>query len=94
MWFATVPGAEGARPAAIGRCVVDGRWAGFAAVEVDPVRMAYYRHARVVDDLAEFAEGVLDGGADEASRLDDLGWLRRLLAPGGAVALALADPAG
>jgi spectinomycin phosphotransferase len=54
---------------------------GYGPVEVDPARMAYYRHARVVDDLAEFAEGVLDGGAGEASRLDDLGWLRRLLAP-------------
>ncbi|MCZ9340274.1 GNAT family N-acetyltransferase, partial [Streptomyces sp. TRM76130] len=30
VWFATVPGAgEGEAPAAIGRCVVDGRWAGF-----------------------------------------------------------------
>ncbi|GAB2987151.1 GNAT family N-acetyltransferase [Streptomyces pseudoechinosporeus] len=36
VWFATVPGAEPGSPAAIGRCVVDGRWAGFAAVEVDP----------------------------------------------------------
>src|SRR5690606_30254699 len=37
VWFATVPGEPGAEaPAAIGRCVVDGRWAGFAAVEVDP----------------------------------------------------------
>lgn len=34
VWFATVPGEDA--PAAIGRCVVDGRWAGFAAVEVDP----------------------------------------------------------
>lgn len=36
-WFATVAGespAEG--PAAIGRLVVDGRWAGFSAVEVAP----------------------------------------------------------
>ncbi|CAM5602551.1 GNAT family N-acetyltransferase [Streptomyces pseudogriseolus] len=39
VWFATVPGGPGAAaPAAIGRCVVDGRWAGFAAVEVDPAR--------------------------------------------------------
>lgn len=30
VWFATLPGQ------AIGRMVVDGRWAGFAAVEVDP----------------------------------------------------------
>lgn len=37
VWFASVPGdEEGAAPAAIGRCVVDGRWAGFMAVEVDP----------------------------------------------------------
>ncbi|MER5223474.1 GNAT family N-acetyltransferase [Streptomyces flaveus] len=36
VWFATVPGADPGSPAAIGRCVVDGRWAGFAAVEVDP----------------------------------------------------------
>nr|WP_202446703.1 GNAT family N-acetyltransferase [Streptomyces sp. SID5468] len=36
VWFATVPGEPGEPPAAIGRCVVDGVWAGFAAVEVDP----------------------------------------------------------
>ncbi|GAA2650027.1 GNAT family N-acetyltransferase [Streptomyces vastus] len=36
VWFATVPGADPGSPAAIGRCVVDGRWAGFAALEVDP----------------------------------------------------------
>lgn len=35
VWFASVPG-SGESPAAIGRCVVDGRWAGFMAVEVDP----------------------------------------------------------
>ncbi|MFJ2767749.1 GNAT family N-acetyltransferase [Streptomyces sp. NPDC087300] len=35
VWFASVPG-SGDSPAAIGRCVVDGRWAGFMAVEVDP----------------------------------------------------------
>lgn len=36
VWFAEIAG-EG-EPAAIGRCVVDGRWAGFAAVEVAPER--------------------------------------------------------
>nr|WP_322973169.1 GNAT family N-acetyltransferase [Peterkaempfera griseoplana] len=36
VWFGTVPGPEGSAPAAIGRCVVDGAWAGFSAVEVDP----------------------------------------------------------
>ncbi|MFF3851313.1 GNAT family N-acetyltransferase [Streptomyces sp. NPDC002328] len=37
VWFASVPG-EADVPAAVGRCVVDGRWAGFAAVEVDPAQ--------------------------------------------------------
>ncbi|MFF9684887.1 GNAT family N-acetyltransferase [Streptomyces sp. NPDC014623] len=37
VWFASVPGDGPAdAPAAIGRCVVDGRWAGFMAVEVGP----------------------------------------------------------
>ncbi len=35
VWFATVPGAGGT-PLAIGRCVVDGDWACFGAVEVAP----------------------------------------------------------
>ncbi|WP_128379604.1 GNAT family N-acetyltransferase [Streptomyces cavernae] len=36
VWFATIPGEGRDEPVAIGRCVVDGRWAGFAAVEVAP----------------------------------------------------------
>ncbi len=40
VWFATVPGAEGGPPAAIGRCVIDGRWAGFAAVRSTPPSVA------------------------------------------------------
>lgn len=39
VWFASVPEGDGAGAgecAAIGRCVVDGRWAGFMAVEVAP----------------------------------------------------------
>ncbi|WP_455768738.1 GNAT family N-acetyltransferase [Kitasatospora purpeofusca] len=35
VWFASVPGAGPDRvPLAVGRCVVDGAWAGFGAVEV------------------------------------------------------------
>ncbi|MDH6123238.1 GNAT family N-acetyltransferase [Kitasatospora sp. GP82] len=34
VWFATVPGPEA--PLAIGRCVIDGPWACFAAIEVSP----------------------------------------------------------
>ncbi|WP_405006028.1 GNAT family N-acetyltransferase [Kitasatospora purpeofusca] len=35
VWFASVPGAgPGRAPLAVGRCVVDGPWAGFGAVEV------------------------------------------------------------
>ncbi|MDX3755693.1 GNAT family N-acetyltransferase [Streptomyces sp. AK02-04a] len=63
VWFATVPGAEGGPPAAIGRCVVDGRWAGFAAVEVDP---AQRRRGLATAVMAALARRALDEGASAA----------------------------
>ncbi|MER6628322.1 GNAT family N-acetyltransferase [Streptomyces sp. NPDC000987] len=64
VWFATVPGAaEGAAPAAIGRCVVDGRWAGFAAVEVDP---AQRRRGLATAVMAALAQRALAEGASAA----------------------------
>jgi ribosomal protein S18 acetylase RimI-like enzyme len=63
VWFASVPGAEGDAPAAIGRCVVDGRWAGFAAVEVDP---AQRRRGLATTVMAALARQALDEGASAA----------------------------
>ncbi|MGI5378004.1 GNAT family N-acetyltransferase [Streptomyces sp. CA-251387] len=63
VWFATVPGAAGGAPAAIGRCVVDGRWAGFAAVEVDP---ALRRQGLATRVMAALARRALDEGASAA----------------------------
>ncbi|MEU0035959.1 GNAT family N-acetyltransferase [Streptomyces sp. NPDC006333] len=63
VWFATVPGAAGEAPAAIGRCVVDGRWAGFAAVEVDP---AQRRRGLATAVMAALAGRALDEGASAA----------------------------
>ncbi|WAZ23941.1 GNAT family N-acetyltransferase [Streptomyces cinnabarinus] len=62
VWFATVPG-DGEVPAAIGRCVVDGRWAGFAAVEVDP---ALRRRGLASAVMAALAARALDEGASAA----------------------------
>ncbi|MET9729864.1 GNAT family N-acetyltransferase [Streptomyces sp. NPDC006458] len=59
VWFASVPG-EGGVPAAIGRLVVDGRWAGFAAVEVDPARR---REGLGTAVMAALARQALDEGA-------------------------------
>jgi ribosomal protein S18 acetylase RimI-like enzyme len=64
VWFATVPGAAGEDvPAAVGRCVVDGRWAGFAAVEVDP---ALRRRGLATAVMAALARQALDEGASAA----------------------------
>ncbi|MFD4691516.1 GNAT family N-acetyltransferase [Streptomyces sp. NPDC058463] len=61
VWFATVPGesADGV-PAAIGRCVVDGRWAGFMAVEVGP---EYRRRGLATAVMTALARKALDEGA-------------------------------
>ncbi|WP_405478705.1 GNAT family N-acetyltransferase [Streptomyces sp. NBC_00009] len=62
VWFATVPG-EGGEPDAIGRCVVDGRWAGFAAVEVAPSRRRQGLASAVMTALSRRA---LEEGASAA----------------------------
>ncbi|MEU7034295.1 GNAT family N-acetyltransferase [Streptomyces sp. NPDC046237] len=62
VWFAVVPGTEDI-PAAIGRCVVDGRWAGFMAVEVDP---AQRRQGLATAVMAALARQALGEGASAA----------------------------
>ncbi|MEU6059974.1 GNAT family N-acetyltransferase [Streptomyces sp. NPDC047097] len=79
VWFATVPDEEapGGVPAAIGRCVVDGRWAGFMAVEVAPERR---REGLATAVMAALARRALDEGASAA-------WLQVETANEGAHAL-------
>ncbi|MGW4203585.1 GNAT family N-acetyltransferase [Streptomyces sp. NPDC004726] len=62
VWFASVPG-TGEVPAAIGRCVVDGRWAGFMTVEVDP---AYRRQGLATAVMTALARRALEEGASAA----------------------------
>jgi len=75
VWFATVPAdgdgdgdgdGAGDAPAAIGRLVVDGRWAGFAAVEVDP---GLRRRGLATAVMAALAGRALQEGASA-------GWLQ------------------
>ncbi|MFJ9107287.1 GNAT family N-acetyltransferase [Streptomyces sp. NPDC102283] len=74
VWFATVPAVTGAPdadpdaasaapPAAIGRCVVDGRWAGFMAVEVAP---ELRRRGLAGTVMAALARRALEEGASAA----------------------------
>ena len=63
VWFATVPGAEGEPATAIGRCVVDGRWAGFGAVEVSSDQR---RRGLAGAVMATLARAAADEGADLA----------------------------
>ncbi|MFJ6885596.1 GNAT family N-acetyltransferase [Streptomyces californicus] len=62
VWFATVAG-DGGAPDAIGRCVVDGRWAGFMAVEVAPERQ---RRGLATTVMTALARRALDEGASAA----------------------------
>jgi ribosomal protein S18 acetylase RimI-like enzyme len=61
--FATVPGDAPDRPAAVGRCAVDGRWAGFAAIGVDA---AHRRRGLATAVMAELARAALAAGASAA----------------------------
>ncbi|MDN3294578.1 GNAT family N-acetyltransferase [Streptomyces ficellus] len=77
VWFASLPGEGDDVPAAIGRCVVDGRWAGFMAVEVDP---ASRRQGLGTAVMAALARRALEEGASAA-------WLQVEADNGGALAL-------
>ncbi|MFD8204394.1 GNAT family N-acetyltransferase, partial [Streptomyces sp. NPDC059701] len=61
LWYARVPGPG--PPPPIGRCVVDGRWASFAAVEVDPGQR---RRGLATAVMAALARRALDEGASAA----------------------------
>ncbi|WP_197287707.1 GNAT family N-acetyltransferase [Streptomyces apocyni] len=78
VWFASVPGESGEAgvpgeagkagkageaPVAIGRCVVDGRWAGFMAVEVAPGRR---REGLATAVMTALAQRALEEGASAA----------------------------
>jgi GNAT superfamily N-acetyltransferase len=63
VWFASIQGAADAPPAAIGRCVIDGRWAGFMAVEVDP---AQRRQGLATIVMTALARRALEEGASAA----------------------------
>ncbi|WP_182312891.1 GNAT family N-acetyltransferase [Streptomyces sp. SCUT-3] len=65
VWFAAVDGEGGEEgvPDAVGRCVVDGRWAGFAALEVDPGQR---RRGLATAVTAALARRALSEGADAA----------------------------
>ncbi|MFD9412023.1 GNAT family N-acetyltransferase [Streptomyces sp. NPDC059989] len=58
VWFASLAGGR-----AIGRCVVDGRWAGFAAVTVDP---EHRREGLATAVMAALARKALEEGASAA----------------------------
>ncbi|MGW6685864.1 GNAT family N-acetyltransferase [Streptomyces sp. NPDC054961] len=76
VWFAALPGR------AIGRLVVDGRWAGFAAVEVDP---EHRRQGLATAVMAALALRALEEGASAA-------WLQ--VESGNAAARALYEGMG
>lgn len=58
VWFASLGGGR-----AIGRCVVDGRWAGFAAVTVDP---EHRRRGLATAVMTALARRALEEGASAA----------------------------
>ncbi|WP_030544983.1 GNAT family N-acetyltransferase [Streptomyces albus] len=66
VWFAAVPAdgqPDAAATAAIGRCVVDGRWAGFSAVETAP---EHRRRGLASAVMAALAARALEEGASAA----------------------------
>jgi spectinomycin phosphotransferase len=67
---------------------------GYGHADINPVAMAYYRYARIVEDMGGFGEHVflMDGASDESKQVS-IQWFRLMFEPGYGVEVAheLAD---
>jgi len=53
---------------------------GYGPVDLEPTLLAYYRAERKLDDAALFIASLLDDSLSEATKENELFWLRRILA--------------
>ncbi|MBA3524488.1 MAG: aminoglycoside phosphotransferase family protein, partial [Geodermatophilaceae bacterium] len=65
--------------------------AGYGPVVVDPVRLAYFRCERAVEDVLGLAEMVLDAAPDPTAMAEVLGHFLGALSPSGIATAALAS---
>lgn len=61
---------------------------GYGAVIIDPLRMAYYRYARAVEEIAEFAVQILDSDSSDEALADAFRWFKAQFGPSGIIAKA------
>jgi spectinomycin phosphotransferase len=62
---------------------------GYGTIEPDPVALAYYRHHRIIRDLAEDCAAVFDSSEGGASRAEALALASRTVGPGGRIDVVL-----
>lgn len=61
---------------------------GYGETTIDPLVLAYYRYARVVEDLGAFAEDVFYRDTSDATKEDSIYWFRVQFSPGGLIEAA------
>jgi spectinomycin phosphotransferase len=61
---------------------------GYGAVPVDPEAIVYYRHERILEDIAEIGRSVFEGGASESSNATEVTLATTLFEAGGDIAVA------
>jgi len=69
-------------------------YAGYGDVPVDRARLAYYRYARIVEDLAIYADDLLQGDPASPDRADALQYMLANFQAGGTLAIARAADTG
>jgi spectinomycin phosphotransferase len=73
----------------------DSFFAGYGAIEIDALMLAYYQHDWSVEDMGAFGEETLNlDSTRAATRANSLHWFINLFAPGSSLATALANDAG
>ena len=66
---------------------------GYGSTTLDPVALAYYRYARIIDDIAVFCEQLLGSTAGGEDRAQSFTYLASNFAPEGTIEIAYASDA-
>ena len=63
---------------------------GYGKANVDKTMLSYYRHERIVEDIAEFGQILLSRGRNDQSRLDSFKHFKAMFDPNNVVEIAFA----
>jgi len=65
---------------------------GYGMTDIDKTILSYYRHERIIEDIALYAQDILSFSHNEQSKLDSFNHFKSMFEPKGVVDIAFSNP--